>query len=142
MTRALIARPRIQRPRAATGKPAHPEADLQRAIVQALYAALPPKAIVHCSANEVRAGGAKGRRDQGLALSMGVYPGFTDLLVILGGRVMFLEVKTPSGSLSAAQRAFRDRVCAQGLPWAVVRSVDDALDALRAHDFPVRARLT
>lgn len=121
-------------------KRANPEADLQRAVVAALYAALPPNAIVQCCANEIRAGGAKGRRDQGLAVSMGVYAGFSDLIVIVGGRVLFLELKAPKGVLSPAQRAFRDRVCAQGFGWALVRSIDDALQALRDHNFPSRAR--
>lgn len=114
---------------------------MQRAVVAALYAALPPNAIVHCSANEVRAGGAKGRRAQGLAKSMGVYAGFSDLMVIVAGRVLFLELKSATGSLSPAQRAFRDRVCAQGFAWALVRDIDDALQALRDHNFPSRARL-
>lgn len=136
--RALTPR-RPAKPRV-PGKNAHPEADLQRAVVAALYAALPHNAIVHCSANEVRAGGAKGRRDQGLAVGMGVYAGFSDLMVIVGGRVLFLELKSKTGSLSPAQRAFRDRVCAQGFPWALVRSIDDALQALRDHNLPSRAR--
>lgn len=134
-------RPPSQRPKRA-GKPAHPEADLQRQVVAALYAVLPANAIVQCSANEIRAGGATARRNQALALSMGVYPGFSDLMVIVQGRVLFLELKSATGSLSAPQRAFRDRIIAQGLPWALVRGIDDALEALRTHDIPTRLRVT
>lgn len=128
---------RIKRPSLGKG---HPEADIQRAIVAALRVALPASAVVHHSANEVRRGGQQARRDQGLALGMGVYPGFPDLLVISEGRVLFLEVKSATGSLSAPQRAFRDRICAQGFAWALVRSVDDALGALADHGFASRAR--
>jgi hypothetical protein len=39
-----------------------------------------------------------------------------------------------------AQRAFRDRVGAQGFAWALVRSIDDALAALTDHGFPSRVR--
>lgn len=123
-----------------TPRRGNPEADLQRHVVQLLRAVLPAKAIVHHSANEVRRGGRDGRTDQSIAIGMGIYPGFSDLLVISEGRVMFLELKSATGTLSAAQRAFRDRVCAQGFPWALVRSVDDAMAALAAHGFQTRVR--
>lgn len=134
--RLSTTRPPVQR-----RKPrGNPEADLQRMVVQALRTALPPNAIVHHSANEVRRGGRAGHREQGIAIGMGIYPGFSDLVVIADGRVMFLELKSKTGTLSAAQRAFRDRVGAQGFAWALVRSIDDALAALTDHGFPSRVR--
>jgi len=51
---------------------------------------------------------------------------------------VFLEVKSPSGRLRPAQEAFRDDVIRQGFGWALVRSVDDALAALRQHGVSTR----
>ena len=107
-----------------------PEADIQRAIVSTLRFVLPSGSIVHHSANEVTHAGAAGARRQAILVGMGVTPGFADLIVLSQGKVLFLEVKSATGSLSAAQEAFRDAVQAQGFPWALVRSIEDALGAL------------
>jgi len=117
-----------------------PEADAQRAIVQALRFALPRDAIVHHCANEVTEAGSRGARRQSILVGMGVHPGFADLIVISGGRVLFLEVKSPSGRLRKSQEVFRDTVCAQGFGWALIRSVDDALGALADNGFTSRVR--
>ena len=115
-----------------------PEADLQRAVVKALRFALPKGAIVHHCANEVTEAGPRGARRQAILVGMGVYPGFADLMVLCDGRVLFLELKSPRGKLSPAQVAFRDSVQAQGLSWALVRSLDDALGALADHGLTTR----
>ena len=112
-----------------------PEADAQRAIVQALRFALPRDAIVHHAANESAAGDRRGQIRQSILVGMGVHSGFADLIVISGGRVLFLEVKSLTGRLRKSQEVFRDTVCAQGFGWALVRSVDDALGALADHGF-------
>ena len=117
-----------------------PEADAQRAIVQALRVALPRDAVIHHCANEVTEAGSRGQIRQSILVGMGVYAGFADLIVISGGRVLFLEVKSPSGRLRKSQEVFRDTVCAQGFGWALVRSVDDALGALADHCFTSRVR--
>ncbi|HMQ94628.1 MAG TPA: VRR-NUC domain-containing protein [Amaricoccus sp.] len=116
----------------------NPEADIQRAIVELLRVVLPRGAIVHHSRNEERSGGDEARRRQAIAVGMGIHPGFSDVIVLAGGRVLFLEVKAPRGSLSAAQEAFRDDVLAQGHGWALVRSPDDTLAALAANGFRTR----
>lgn len=109
-------------------------------IVELLRLVLPRGSIVHHSRNEERGGGAEAHKRQAIAVGMGVHPGFSDLIVLSGGRVLFLEVKAPRGSLSEAQDAFRDDVVAQGHAWALVRSADDTLAALAANGF--RTRLT
>ena len=118
-----------------------PEADAQRAIVQALRFALPRDAIVHHAANEIVAGDRRGQIRQSILVGMGVHAGFADLIVISGGRVLFLEVKSQTGRLRKSQEVFRDTVCAQGFGWALVRSVDDALGALADHGFTSRVQL-
>ena len=117
-----------------------PEADAQRAIVQALRFALPRDAIVHHCANEVTEAGPRGARRQSILVGMGVHAGFADLIVISSGRVLFLEVKSKTGRLRKSHEVFRDAVCAQGFGWALVRSVDDALGALADHGFTSRVR--
>lgn len=115
-----------------------PEADTQRAIVQALRFVLPRGAIVHHSVNEVTAGDRSAKARQAILVGMGVHPGFADLIVLSQGRVLFLEVKSKTGRLCPAQVAFRDAVQAQGFAWALVRSVDDAMAALADHGFITR----
>ena len=115
-----------------------PEADAQRAIVQALRFAMPRDAIVHHCANEVTEAGSRGQIRQSILVGMGVHAGFADLIVISGGRVLFLEVKSQTGRLRKSQEVFRDTVCAQGFGWALVRSLDDALGALADHGFATR----
>jgi hypothetical protein len=115
-----------------------PEADLQRAVVQALRFALPRTAIVHHSVNEVTEAGPGGAKRQAILAGMGVHPGFADLVVLCEGRVLFLELKAPKGRLRPEQEAFRDAVLAQGFAWALVRSVDDALGALVAAGMSTR----
>jgi hypothetical protein len=117
-----------------------PEADAQRAIVQALRVALPRDAIVHHCANEVTEPGSRGQIRQSILVGMGVHTGFADLIVISGGQVLFLEVKSQTGRLRKSQEVFRDTVCAQGFGWALVRSVDDALGALADNGFTSRVR--
>ena len=117
-----------------------PEADAQRAIVQALRVALPRDAIIHHCANEVTEQGSRGQIRQSILVGMGVHAGFADLIVISGSRVLFLEVKSQTGRLRKSQEVFRDTVCAQGFGWALVRSVDDALSALADNGFTSRVR--
>jgi hypothetical protein len=50
-----------------------PEADAQRAIVQALRFALPRDAIVHHCANEVTEAGSRGQIRQSILVGMGVH---------------------------------------------------------------------
>ena len=115
-----------------------PEADLQRAVVTALRFALPKDAIIHHCANEVTEAGPRGAKRQAILVGMGVHPGFADLMVLCAGRVLFLELKSLKGRLSPAQQTFRDAVMVQGFGWALVRSLDDALDALADHGFTTR----
>ena len=115
-----------------------PEADLQRAVVTALRFALPKDVIIHHCANEVTEAGPRGAKRQAILVGMGVHPGFADLIILCGGRVLFLELKSLKGRLSPAQEAFRDAVTAQGFGWVLVRSLDDALGALADHGLTTR----
>ena len=115
-----------------------PEADLQRAVVVALRFALPKGAIIHHCVNEVTEAGPRGAKRQAILVGMGVHSGFTDLVILCDGRMLFLELKSLKGKLSPAQEAFRVAVLAQDFGWALVRSLDDALGALADHGFTSR----
>lgn len=118
-----------------------PEADAQRAIVQALRFALPRDAIVHHCVNEITEAGPRGGRRQAILVGMGIHAGFADLIVISGGRVLFLEVKSQTGRLRKSQEVFRNTVVMQGFGWALVRTVDDALGALADNGFTSRVQI-
>lgn len=63
---------------------------------------------------------------------IGVLAGVTDLVFThpLTGRTHYMEVKTENGSLTKDQRKFRDKCKANNIPWALVRSRDQAQDVL------------
>lgn len=58
-------------------------------------------------------------------IATGLYPGAADLLVIHMGRVMFVEVKTPTGVQSSRQKEFQQHCNASGFPYYLVRSIED-----------------
>jgi hypothetical protein len=69
-------------------------------------------------------------RAQSVALRLkaeGVVPGVPDLLVVRDdGRVGWLEVKAPGGSMSDAQKGFAHMLVTHGHAWALVRGIDEA----------------
>jgi hypothetical protein len=92
-----------------------PEADLQRAVVQALRTVLPRTAIIHHCANEVTEPGPRGAKRQAILVGMGVHAGFADLMVICDGRVLFLELKAPKADCAPRRRRFAMRCWRRGL---------------------------
>lgn len=65
----------------------------------------------------------------------GLRAGVADLCFMLPkGRVAWLEMKKPGGSMSHAQKQFRD-ICADlGHHWALAKSVDEAIEFLTTLD--------
>lgn len=102
------------------------ESDLIRSIMQSLAW------YDHLHALRLNAGltivtGQDGRR----RAIRGVEAGTPDILVMVqGGGVVWLEAKTRTGRLSKPQKAWHARAASMGHTVHVVRSVDDALDAL------------
>lgn len=61
----------------------------------------------------------------------GCEPGTPDVLVMLpGGQVVWLELKAPKGRVSAKQAAWHDMARAMGHRVHVVRTVDEAMEAV------------
>jgi hypothetical protein len=110
---------------------ARPEAAIQRAIKTrlAFYGCL-------CVAvpNEGRRSALAGRAMK----ATGMLPGFPDLVVMQRpGRVAFLEVKAPEGRVSPAQAEAHETLRRLGFNVTVVRSHDEAVEALRGWGFSV-----
>lgn len=65
----------------------------------------------------------------------GARSGIADLCFMLPkGRVAWLEMKTPTGSLSETQRGFRDICKALGHEWMCAKSVEEAIEFLTSID--------
>lgn len=114
---------------------ATPEADAQRGIVRFLRQILWPGSIVHCSPNEQTSA-----LRQAVNVGMGVHAGFSDLIVLARGHVLFLEVKAARGVQSEVQRRFQALVEMQGFPYEIIRTEADALAALDRHRVPHRVK--
>jgi len=83
----------------------------------------------------VLAGDQRARAMQSAALKRsGMFPGFADLILVQriqdGARVGFFEVKREGEKLRKEQEDFADLCTDWRLPFAVVRSVDDAKETL------------
>ena len=90
----------------------------------------------HVPNGSVLAGDGKARAIQSRALkNAGVVNGFPDLILIqrisTGSRIGFFEVKREGEKLRPEQADFADRCTGWMIPFAVVRSVDDARDSLQ-----------
>ena len=73
-----------------------------------------------------------------LAKKRGVKPGLADIMVVCGGRVIFVEMKSPAGVPSKTQRQVCKELRAAGADWYCVRSAVAALVALRRSNVPFR----
>lgn len=103
-----------------------PELVLQTQIVDALKKILD----VSICLTAFPAGG--GGRIRGAKLKRaGLTPGWPDIqLIAKDGRYYGVEVKTPTGRLSQAQRSLHKRLEDNGCQVVVVRSVEEAMDAV------------
>jgi hypothetical protein len=62
----------------------------------------------------------------------GLQAGAADLCIMLpGGKVAWLELKTSVGRQSIAQKGFESKCRRLGHPYAVARTLDEAFDALK-----------
>lgn len=100
------------------------ESRIQSEIVQALQAA-----DIYCFSVPNEASGNNPGRQAWLK-TMGLKSGVADLIALLPGRVVFLEVKSPRGRQTDSQAHFQELCNILGHQYAVVRSVKDALEAV------------
>lgn len=115
-----------------------PEDELHADVAHALWRGLPPDVVWTTWELRNASGPIEGRRRKDL----GALAGWPDIGVLWDGRLALLELKRSRyGCLSPAQRALHPRLAAAGHPVSVVRSVNEALEALRAVGCPVRMRV-
>ena len=77
-------------------------------------------------------GGKRNKREAKKLQGMGTYAGAADFMGFYAGRCFFLEVKIPTGTQSKAQKAFQEKCKEQGVPYEIVRSTEEAENAVRA----------
>ena len=62
--------------------------------------------------------------------ALGSHKGVADPTAIKDGRTMFIEIKTPRGSLSAHQERFKSDVVGHGGEYCIARCVEDVETAI------------
>ena len=102
------------------------ETPIHVAIVDYLRAVLPSALVWHTPNS-----GKRGVVEAAVFKRMGVVAGVPDLAILTReGRLCFLEVKAEKGALSKPQEAFAAFLDSAAVPFAIVRSVEDARRAL------------
>jgi hypothetical protein len=104
-------------------KAAHPEAALQKKIVQFL---MMNDAFYFSIPNEGKRSVVMGAHLK----QMGLIPGIADLGIVVDGKIHFLEVKDKDGVQSASQRDFQARCLIEKIPYQCVFSLTEALKTL------------
>ncbi len=109
------------------------EGPIHRACIAYLETALRGSVVYH-PANEVDARGKNIARAIAKNKWNGTKPGYPDIICHWRCRTYLFEVKAPGNYLSPAQKDMRDALQAAGIPYAMVRSVDELIDALKDFD--------
>ena len=112
-----------------------PEQIFQRQVAKYLTLALPtPDAWF----TTIPAGGG-GKVRGAILKGMGYKAGTPDMLVIHESQIIWLELKSPRGSLTKAQGNCRNDLIWAGCDWALCRTLEDVERALRRFGVPLRA---
>lgn len=116
------------------GLPDQTEAELHEQVIDWLRVALPRDALVHHSPNE----GKRGFRAQADLKKTGVQAGMPDLMICWRGDTYFLELKTRTGKVSAAQADVAQQLMDTGFKVAVLRNLPAVDACLRDWGLPLR----
>ena len=121
------------------------EQRLQFVVVRDLRWLLPSDAVLLMIPN----GGDMTEAARKKAAGLGEYPGASDLLVVWGGKALFIELKVRASAewnipqttyQKPPQKEFQAAIERAGAHYEVCRSVDEALAFLRAHSIPLREK--
>lgn len=111
------------------GKQQRDEDRIQRAIVQYGRWALKPKHMIFSVPN----GGQRPRIEAAIMVGLGLMKGVFDLCILgPGGQSWWLEVKGPNGNLTPEQEEFCVYAIGAGVPYAIVHSLDEAMEAMKS----------
>lgn len=113
-----------------------PEQAFQIALCKLLKAALPSDAFYFAVPNA----GKRGVVDAAMQKRAGLIGGVPDLCIVWQGKAHFLELKTKMTGLTEKQRECCLNLRIAGAKVAVARTVDEALDHLRAFGIPLRVK--
>lgn len=81
--------------------------------------------VPRCLILSIPNGGDRSDGEKTKAKATGEYAGASDLIVIHYGKVLFVEVKTPTGIQKKSQKGFQKHVVSAGHPYYIVRSLTD-----------------
>jgi hypothetical protein len=111
-----------------TSKPPGPsEHRIQATLIDYLYYAASPDVYYFAIPNQAN----RHIRNAVKMKAEGVRSGVADLCFMFPkGRVAWLEMKKPGGSLSATQKQFREVCHALGHQWGTAKSIEEALELL------------
>ena len=122
--RALKAGPKPKAKRKPTN--GHAESDIQIACVTWFRIQYPGYLLLSFANGAQLAGSAKQRKMRmGFLKKEGLHVGASDLVLVLPGRVVFLECKQPGRHQSKPQRGFQQDVEVMGYEYYVFRSLDE-----------------
>lgn len=80
--------------------------------------------------------------EQQLLKALGVKAGIQDVTIVgPDPRLVIIELKSGTGSLSKAQREWRDYYRSIGVPWFLARSIEDVIAACQDAGVPLRVRV-
>lgn len=113
--------------RKATAKRRDLEGPVQKAVLREIRELFPDVFVAH-----VPNGGMRNARVAAQLKAQGVVRGVPDLMLIpLHGRVGFIEVKAPGGSLTPEQKEFRDMCAARDIFFAVIDNAEQVEQCLK-----------
>jgi hypothetical protein len=116
----------------------HLEDDLQAKVCTMLKWGLPADATFWAVPN----GGLRHKLEAARMSRLGVRAGVADLHIVYRGRLYCLELKSPTGQLSASQAQMIRKLEDCDVPTAVIRNEEDVVLALKAWRVPFSVRLS
>lgn len=114
----------------------NPEQTFHRTVAAYLTAVLPEGSWW----TTIPAGGG-GRLRGAILNGLGYKAGTPDILVIYRGMAVFIELKAPTGTLSADQRRTIEAILATGADAYVCRTLEQVTECLRFNRIPLRGRI-
>mgnify|MGYP006421254555 CR=1 FL=1 len=97
------------------------EAKFQQACYMWFHNTYPAyRGLLCCNLNN-----SKNKVDGALNRSKGVQPGRADMVFYWNGRAVHIELKTPNGLQSKAQKEWQKLIISQGFNYVIVRSLNE-----------------